>query len=229
MKLLVKGKTKDVYEIDEHHVRLQFKDDVTGADGVFDPGANHVGLSIEGVGNLGLKVTDYFFDLTKDIIESHLVAVDFDANTMDVKRCVPFGKGLEVICRMKAGGSFIRRYGAYIEAGADLDALVEFTLKDDDRNDPPASVQTLIALNLATQSELDLLIQTTKQLTQKISDVLASDNLVLHDIKYEYGYAQDKIILMDEISAGSMRVSENGEFLDPITLSNRILKLKTNA
>ena len=48
---------------------------------------------------------------------------------MEVLPAKVFGHGLEVICRMKATGSFIRRYGDYIEDGADLDAYVETTLR----------------------------------------------------------------------------------------------------
>ena len=52
MKKLYQGKTKDVYELETGNVLLKFKDDCTGKDGVFDPGENAVGLTIEGVGDL---------------------------------------------------------------------------------------------------------------------------------------------------------------------------------
>ncbi|MBF1045248.1 MAG: phosphoribosylaminoimidazolesuccinocarboxamide synthase, partial [Peptostreptococcus sp.] len=44
MNKIYTGKTKDVFEIDDKNVLLKFKDDVTGKDGVFDPGENQVGL-----------------------------------------------------------------------------------------------------------------------------------------------------------------------------------------
>lgn len=44
MKKIYQGKTKDVYELNDKEVLLKFKDDVTGKDGVFDPGQNQVGL-----------------------------------------------------------------------------------------------------------------------------------------------------------------------------------------
>jgi phosphoribosylaminoimidazole-succinocarboxamide synthase len=47
------GKTKDVYELDNGNYLLKFKDDVTGENGVFDPGANTVGLVMEGAGRAG--------------------------------------------------------------------------------------------------------------------------------------------------------------------------------
>ena len=58
MELVYKGKTKDVYKLEDGNVVLKFKDDVTGEDGVFDPGANTVGLTIEGAGQSGLRMTN---------------------------------------------------------------------------------------------------------------------------------------------------------------------------
>ena len=46
MKLVYKGKTKDVYTSEDGNYLLKFKDDVTGEDGKFDQGANAVGLTI---------------------------------------------------------------------------------------------------------------------------------------------------------------------------------------
>ena len=47
MKKIYEGKTKDVFELENGNVLLKFKDDCTGKDGVFDPGENSVGLTIE--------------------------------------------------------------------------------------------------------------------------------------------------------------------------------------
>ena len=57
MKLKYTGKTKNVYELEDGNYLLKFKDDVTGVDGVFDPGANTVGLTLEGAGRAGLRLT----------------------------------------------------------------------------------------------------------------------------------------------------------------------------
>ena len=62
MKLVYTGKTKDVYALENGNYLLKFKDDCTGKDGVFDPGENSVGLTIEGVGNVNLRMTKHFFE-----------------------------------------------------------------------------------------------------------------------------------------------------------------------
>ena len=64
MKLLYKGKTKDVYLLDDGLILLKFKDDVTvGEDGAFDPGGNSVGLKIDGISLNNLKLSTYYFQL----------------------------------------------------------------------------------------------------------------------------------------------------------------------
>ncbi|MGB3990135.1 MAG: phosphoribosylaminoimidazolesuccinocarboxamide synthase, partial [Acetivibrionales bacterium] len=74
MKLLYLGKTKDVYQLDNGNVLLKFKDDCTGAEGVFDPGANTVGLTIEGIGKANLQVTARYFEMLKEAgIKTHYI------------------------------------------------------------------------------------------------------------------------------------------------------------
>ena len=55
-------KTKDVFALENGNYLLKFKDDCTGKDGVFDPGENAVGLTIEGVGDVNLRMSVYFFE-----------------------------------------------------------------------------------------------------------------------------------------------------------------------
>lgn len=223
MTLKFKGKTKDIYQEDNGDITLKFKDDVTGSDGKFDPGANQVGLSIEGMGSLNLQVTSLFFQNLKGI-PSHFVSSNLQENTMTVKACQVFGNGLEVICRPLAGGSFLRRYGAYVKENQALNNLVEFTLKDDLRNDPLINEEALTTLNILTQEEYDTLSKYTKEITNQVIQTLKDKDLVLHDIKYEFGKHDGKILLIDEISAGSMRASHNGTVLNPIELSHRLLE-----
>ena len=138
MRLVYTGKTKDVYALEDGNYLLKFKDTLTGEDGVFDPGANTVGLTLEGAGKAGLKLTKYFFEILKEKgIPTHYLDANLEEATMTVKPAEFFGQGLEVICRFRAVGSFFRRYGMYVEEGQPLDSFVEFTLKDDQRQDPP--------------------------------------------------------------------------------------------
>lgn len=226
MKLTYEGKTKNVYELEDGNYLLQFKDDVTGEDGVFDPGANTVGLTIEGAGQTGLRLTKYFFELLEEKgIPTHYVSANVQENTMIVKPAKLFGNGLEVICRYRAVGSFYRRYGAYCEEGQPLDGFVEVTLKDDERQDPPISEDALAMLGILTHEEYRQLKELAGKIGRIVKDALSERGIELYDIKFEFGRvgASRKITLIDEISGGNMRAYKNGQYIEPLELGRLML------
>ena len=69
MELVYTGKTKNVYALESGNYLLKFKDDCTGKDGVFDPGENTVGLTIEGIGKANLRTSVYYFDLHGETLQ----------------------------------------------------------------------------------------------------------------------------------------------------------------
>ncbi len=219
--LVYTGKTKDVFALDNGNYLLKFKDDCTGKDGKFDPGENSVGLTIDGVGDVNLRMSIHFFEKVNAAgIKTHFVNADLADTTMEVLPGKVFGKGLEVICRHKAVGSFYRRYSDYIEEGADLPAYVEMTFKNDAKGDPLVTEDGLIALGVMTHEQYDDMRDMTKKITQIVADDLKEKGLILYDIKFEFGYDKDgKVMLIDEISSGNMRVYKDGEYVDPMTLS----------
>src|SRR5690625_5226778 len=183
MQLIYEGKTKDVYRLTSGNILLKFKDDVTGEDGVFDPGANTVGLTVEGAGKSGLKMTTYFFEkLQQKNIPTHYIESNLDDVTMIVKDAEMFGNGLEVICRFRAVGSFYRRYRAYCEEGQPLDGFVEVTIKDDERGDPPISEDALEQLKILSKSDYANIKRLTEQISHEVQDELAKKQLELYDI-----------------------------------------------
>ena len=220
-KLVYTGKTKNVYALENGNYLLKFKDDCTGKDGVFDPGENSVGLTIDGVGDVNLRMSIYFFEkINAAGIRTHFVSADLNDTTMEVLPAKVFGKGLEVICRHKAVGSFIRRYGDYIEPGTDLPAYVEMTFKNDEKGDPLVTKDGLIVLGVMTGEQYDEIKRMTQQITQIVADEMKARGMVLYDIKFEYGYDADgQVMLIDEIASGNMRVYKDGEYVDPMTLS----------
>lgn len=220
-KLVYTGKTKNVYAMENGNYELQFKDDCTGKDGVFDPGENSVGLTIEGVGDVNLRMSVYFFEkINAAGIYTHYVSADLANTTMEVLPAKPFGKGLEVICRHKAVGSFYRRYQQYVEEGADLPAYVEMTFKNDALGDPLVTKDGLIVLGVMSDEQYEAIKDMTKKITAIVADDLLEKGLVLYDIKFEYGYDKDgKVMLIDEIASGNMRVYKDGKYIDPMTLS----------
>ena len=220
-KLVYTGKTKNVFALENGNYLLKFKDDCTGKDGVFDPGENAVGLTIEGVGDVNLRMSVYFFEKIHAAgIRTHFVRADLAETTMEVLPARVFGKGLEVICRHKAVGSFYRRYKEYVEEGADLPAYVEMTFKNDALGDPLVTKDGLVVLGVMTPEQYDAIKAETQQITQIVADDLKEKGLTLYDIKFEFGYdANGDVMLIDEIASGNMRVYKDGVYINPMTLS----------
>ncbi|HHX75675.1 MAG TPA: phosphoribosylaminoimidazolesuccinocarboxamide synthase [Firmicutes bacterium] len=224
MKLVYQGKTKDVYQLQDGNYLLQFKDDCTGEDGVFDPGANTVGLTIEGAGRAGLRLSQYFFELlAAKGVPTHYIEANIKEATMKVKPAKLFGYGLEVICRFRAVGSFVRRYGKYVSEGRPLNAYVEVTLKDDERGDPLITADALEMLGILTHAEYQRLKELTQTIAGIIKAKLAEKEIELYDIKLEFGRTGDEIVLIDEISGGNMRAYKDGTYLPPLELEKLVL------
>ena len=224
MEKIYTGKTKDVYKLDNGNVMLKFKDDCTGKDGVFDPGENTVGLTIEGIGKANLKSSVYYFELLKKAgIKTHYVSADIDNATMEVLPGKVFGHGLEVICRLVATGSFIRRYGEYIADGTVIPGgYVECTFKNDAKGDPLVTAEGLEALGVMSMDMFNSMKEQTLKITKVVADDLKSIGLDLWDIKFEFGYNGDEVILIDEIASGNMRVYKDGKIVDPVELTKYI-------
>jgi len=225
MRLVCTGKTKNVYELENGRLLLEFKDDATvGEDGKFDPGGNTAGTTVAGIGVSNLRLTEFFFKKIEAIgVRTHFISADIKNSTMTVKPAKIFGKGIEVICRFKATGSFIRRYGSYVKDGQDLPAFVEITLKDDNRGDPLITKEGLEVLGILNPMEYDKLVVLTKKICLFIKEELAKKNAELYDIKLEFGRHNDRIILIDEISSGSMRVYKDGYIVDPLEIAKLVL------
>ena len=225
MEKIYTGKTKDVFKLENGNVMLKFKDDCTGKDGVFDPGENSVGLTIDGIGKENLKTSIYYFELLKKVgIKTHYVSADIDNATMEVLPATVFGHGLEVICRLVATGSFIRRYGEYIKDGTVLEGgYVECTFKNDEKGDPLVTCEGLDALGIMTPEMFKSMKEQTLKITKIVADDLKTIGLDLWDIKFEFGYNNNEVILIDEIASGNMRVYKDGVIVNPVELTKLIL------
>lgn len=221
MEKVYQGKTKNVYKLENGNFLLEFKDDCTGKDGVFDPGENSVGLTIEGIGKANLKMSEYFFEvLNNEGVKTHYISADLDKGTMEVVPAKPFGKGLEVICRFRAVGSFYRRYCDYIKEAAELPAYVETTFKNDELCDPLVTKDGLVVLGVMTAEQYDSMKERTQKISTVVKNELAKKGLDLYDIKFEFGIDKDgEVILIDEIASGNMRVYKDGVYVNPMDLT----------
>ena len=116
--------------------------------------------------------------------------------------------------------------GLYAEAGQPLDGFVEFTLKDDARQDPPITEDALVMLGILTAAEYKTLKDLTVKVSHLVKAVLRTKGIELYDIKLEFGRigADQSIAVIDEISGGNMRAYQGDKYLEPLVLEKLILE-----
>ncbi len=199
MNLVYTGKTKDVFALENGNYLLKFKDDCTGKDGVFDPGENSVGLTIEGVGDVNLRMSIYYFEkINAAGIRTHYVNADLANTTMEVLPAKVFGKGLEVICRRKAVGSFFRRYNQYCTEGQDLPYYVETTFKNDALGDPLVTKDGLVDLGVMTEEQYEEFDQQIAESRRAAEELFSDEVPTVSTLAELPGINQDVVAVLAE-------------------------------
>jgi len=228
--LTTEGKTKRIYRLPDGNFIMEFTDAVTGKDGNFNPEANRAGLKIAGMGLQSHQLTEYFFDrIEESVIKTHRIKLEgtekekLPPNAMLVKKVELFGPGLACTCWKKATGSLVERYYKILEKGQSLNNLFEISLKDDVAGNPLITEDLLYQTGLFRTGVYKALRNYTERITNIISEEFAKKDAQLIHLKLEFGMRAGELILIDEISAGCMRVeNENGEELSPDEIYNLI-------
>jgi phosphoribosylaminoimidazole-succinocarboxamide synthase len=232
LNLLYAGKTKEVYQLPNGNILLQFTDKTTmNEKGEEDPGGNLVGKSVEGSGRACILMTQHFFKLFEAAgIPTHLERIDVADLQIEVKRAFPIGdnvcleegSGVEWIGRWIATGSFVNHYGKYIKDGHPFaEPFVHATLKDDDRNDPYIDDYTLDRLGILTPDKYQILKDYTRVIAQIMKSEFEKLGCQLYDFKVEYGADQQgNLILIDEIGPGSARVFRNNKKMSKVEIGS---------
>ncbi len=225
MKTLYDGKTKTVL-LDEATgvVNLLFKDTATGENGMFDPGYNTVGGSVEGKGKIGLKISKYFFEIMeKNGIPTHYLGADLDKGLMQVRKLtVP---KLEFVLRYFTAGSMCRRFT--LPEGIPFDPpYKEVTLKDDEQGDPLITERLCLMKDMLRPGMYDEGLRIVEQVGEVLKQELAAMDLTLIDFKIEIGFDEDgKVYVVDEITPDIWRVrDQNGNIPNQIDCAKMLLE-----
>ena len=234
--LIYSGKTKDVYLYDETSILLHTKDSVTGwkiknNDGtysvVIDPGANEVIGEVSGIGKKNIISSIYYFNkFTEANIHHHFLDADINESTMRVKKANKLGAGLECIVRFYALGSILRTYPDYVKYKQPLTDYFEITTKNDEAGDPRISKEFLTNPDfgpIITEVQYENARQLSLNAAKLIRDDLSQKGYTLIDIKFEIGVFENQIIIIDEISAGIMRVFKDETQLSETELADLLV------
>ena len=81
----------------------------------------------------------------------------------------------------------------------------------------------LAALGVMSPEMFESMKEQTLKITKVVADDLKTLGLDLWDIKFEFGYNNGEVILIDEIASGNMRVYKDGKIVDPVELTKIIL------
>ena len=219
------GKTKDFITdstLEQQGLcAFRFKDDACGENGTFDPGANEVGLKIDGMGRASLLLSSHFFPIVeKEGIPTHFHSADIANGTMTCQKLniLP----IEFIWRDKAWGSFCKMYG--VEQGYPLNGLIEATVKSDPLGDPRINREACVLLGKLTDEQFELCDQYIRRIGPIFKQELEKYGYTLIDFKVEFGVnAEEKVVLADEISGGIWRLlDKEGKSVDPVECAKKI-------
>ena len=212
-RLRARGKVRDIYDAGDDHLLLVATDRISAFDVVLpDP--------IPDKGRMLTGLSSFWFDRTADLVPHHVVSTDTAAfpppfagvpalagRAMLVRKAkvVP----MECVARGYLAGSGWTQYGA---TGAVCGVPLPAGLLESDRLPEPIFTPTSKAeaghdLPLTPEEAVDLvgkgLFERLKELTlgifQRLADTAASRGILLADTKFEFGFADADLILIDEV------------------------------
>ena len=205
---LYEGKAKKVFATDDENLCIvSYKDDATAFNGLKKG-------TIAGKGAINNRMSNFLMKMLEEKgIPTHFVEELSDRETVVKKvSIVP----LEVIARNIAAGSLAKRLG--VEEGYPMKRTVlEFSYKNDDLGDPMVNDYHILAMEFATEEELETIKKMALDINAILREYLAADGIDLIDFKLEFGKTADgSIVLADEISPDTCRFwdSKTHEKLD---------------
>ncbi len=197
-----KGKVRDVYTLENGLLVMVVSDRISAFDVVLPKGIPYKGQVLN-------QVAAHFLKATEDIVPNWVMAVP-DPNVTIGKRCEPFK--VEMVIRGYLSGHAAREYklGKRMVCGVAMpdglresdpfpEPIITPTTKAEVGHDEDISREQIIASGLVSEEHYVQLEKYTRALYQRGQEMAAKQGLILVDTKYEFGLADGKIYLMDEI------------------------------
>ena len=214
LKLFKRGKVRDVYEVGEYYLIIS-TDRLSAFDVIMNQG-------IPSKGEILTKISKFWFDYTKDIIENHVVSMNVEDYPEECKeyRGIIEGRSmlikkaelipLECIVRGYISGSGWKDYqktgnicGINLPEGMkESQKFIEpiFTpstkaeIGDHDENISEEKAKEIIGAET-----FNILKEATINVYKKAYEYAFERGIILADTKMEFGYVDGKVILIDEL------------------------------
>tara|TARA_B100001996_G_scaffold71393_1_gene52379 strand:+ start:688 stop:1380 length:693 start_codon:yes stop_codon:yes gene_type:complete len=205
MTLLNRGKVKSIFDVkgNDEQVVLQYHDKVTAGNG------KRADFP-EGKGRVCCEISAFLFNILEQRgIKTHYISCPSPSHMQCKKvNIIP----IEVVVRNVAAGSIVRQ--TTIEEGTEFDfPLVEFYLKDDEKDDPLLTIPRLNMMGYG--GDIERLINGAKYVNVILKEIFREIGLTLIDFKLEFGYdSEQNLLLADELSPDGMRLWKEGKSFD---------------
>jgi len=199
MKLLGKGKAKDIYETDDGEILFDYTERVTAFDGLKK-------AEFSSKGKVCCRLSEFWFRMleAEGIRTAYLGCHDDHSMRQKKVEIIP----VEVILRNYLTGSLWKRYrageaplppGTEEREGAEIpDGYVEFTTKFE-KVDRPVTVEEVLEKGWLTRDEMNYIVETTRKINSIMKEYLEKRGILLVDFKIEYGRRDGEILLADEV------------------------------
>lgn len=214
LKLLGRGKVRDIYEIDDK-LLIVSTDRISAFDVILPNG-------VDGKGQILTELSEFWFNLTKDIVSNHLITTNVDempevchkykdilkGRSMLVKKAKPMP--VECVVRGYITGSGLKDYN---KTGKICGIELPKGLKEADKFSQPLftpSTKAEIGLHdesisfdrmieLVGKDTAEKLKDYTLRIYEKAANYAFSRGIIIADTKFEFGLYNDEIILIDEV------------------------------
>ena len=214
LKLFAKGKVRDIYEVGEH-LLLVSTDRISAFDVIMDHGIPYKGIVLT-------KISEYWFDFSKDVIPNHLITTNvseypdeckeysevLEGRSMLVKKAkvVP----IECIVRGYISGS---GWKDYKKTGEISGISLSEGLKESEKFPEPIftpstkaeigehdeNISAAQAMNITDEKTFRELEKISIEIYKKAAEFALQKGIIIADTKMEFGLINGKIILVDEL------------------------------
>ncbi len=214
LKLYARGKVRDIYEVGEY-LLLVSTDRLSAFDVIMNQGIPYKGMVLT-------KISEFWFDLTKDIISNHLVTTDvnkypdeckeYSASLKNRSMLVKKAKVVPIECIVRGyiSGS---GWNDYKKTGSISGIKLPEGLKESEKFHQPIftpstkaeigahdeNISADEAMQIIDKNTFEEVKDATINIYKKASDYALTKGIIIADTKFEFGKFKNEIILVDEV------------------------------
>ena len=197
------GKVRDIFRMGNDYLLMEATDRVSSFD-------RHIGI-IPGKGELLNKMSEFWFNQTRSIIDNHLLATEGPFAL--VKKCIPYK--IEVVIRGYITGNTSTSLWVHYNNGERTYCGISFpdglkknqklphsviTPTTKGKVDKPISKKEIVSEGYMTARECEFIFRKASELFEFGQVMADKAGFILVDTKYEFGKTLDnQIVLIDEV------------------------------